>query len=162
MDEGAHANHSRSGALRRRRDDDRPQTPVPESLTSIAAAGAHYVPPLVLLWLAVFFGRTLRFGTMPLIERIARRGKPVLSAPLRRYARRLTAVWSLYFVLAAALALAAHTGVRPYGFGVAAASMLLFVSEYWIRRRIFPGESFPGLAQQVRDTMSVWLPHRHG
>ena len=99
---------------------------------------------------------------MPLIERIARRGKPLLSAALCRYTRKLTAIWCLYFVVAALLTLAAHAGMSPFGFGVAAASTLLFVGEYWIRLRLFPGESFPGLAQQVRDTVSVWRPHRHG
>ena len=135
---------------------------MPQSLITVVADGARYVPTLVLLWLAFFFGRTLRSGAMPLIERIARRGKPVLSAALCRYTRRLTAIWCLYFVVAASLALAAHAGVRPFGLGVAAASTLLFVGEYWIRLRLFPGESFPGLAQQVRDTVSVWRPRRLG
>ena len=40
----------------------------------------RYLPTLVLLWLAVFFGRTLRAGAMPLIERVARIGKPVAVA----------------------------------------------------------------------------------
>ena len=135
---------------------------MPQSLMSIVAESARYVPTLVLLWLAFFFGRTLRSGATPLIERIARRGKPVLSAALCRYTRRLTAFWCLYFVVAASMALAAHAGARPFGVGIAAASTLLFVGEYWIRLRLFPGESFPGLAQQVRDTVGVWRPGRHG
>ena len=131
-----------------------------ESLTSIATACWRYMPVLVLLWLAFFFGRTLQSGTTPLIERIARRGNPVLSAALCRYTRRLTAIWCVYFLIAAALTLAAHVGVRAFGFGVAAVSALLFVGEYWVRLRLFPGESFPGLVQQVRDTVSVWRPRR--
>ena len=133
---------------------------LPESLTSIAAGCARYVPTLVLLWLAFFFGRTLRLGATPLIERIARQGKPVLSAALCRYTRRLTAIWCLYFGVAAALTLIANFGFQQFGLGVAAASTLLFVGEHWIRRRLFPNEFFPGLVQQIRDTMSVWRPRR--
>lgn len=131
-----------------------------ESLTSIAAACWRHVPVLVLLWLAFFFGRTLRSGSTPLIERIARRGNPVLSSALRRYTRRLTAIWCAYFLIAAAMTLAAHAGVRPVGLGVAAASALFFVGEYWVRLRLFPDDSFPGLVQQVRDTVSVWRLRR--
>jgi hypothetical protein len=63
-------------------------------------------------------------------------------------------------LIAAAATLAARVGVHAFGFGVAAASALLFVGEYWVRLRLFPGESFPGLVQQVRDTVSVWRPRR--
>ena len=131
-----------------------------DSLISIANACWRYVTFLVLLWLAFFFGRTLQSGTTPLIERIARRGNPVLSAALCRYTRRLTAIWCVYFLIAAALTLAAHVGVRAFGVGVASVSALLFVGEYWLRLRLFPAESFPGLVQQVRDTASVWRLRR--
>ena len=67
-----------------------------------------------------------------------------------RYARRLAAIWCVYFLTAAVLTLAAHAGVFSFGLGVAAASTLFFVGEYWGRLRLFRGESFPGLAQQVR------------
>jgi uncharacterized membrane protein len=132
---------------------------VSDSLTSHAAA-LHYVPTLVLLWLAFFFGRTLRAGATPLIERIARQGKPALSLALCRYTRVLTVVWSAYFVLAAALSVTARFGVEQSSVGVTAASTLLFVGEYWVRRRLFPHEFFPGLVQQIRDTVSVWRPAR--
>ena len=64
-----------------------------ESLAPLAVA-MRYLPVLVLLWLAVFFGRSLRAGVVPLIERIARVGKPDLSPALCRYTRRLTALMS--------------------------------------------------------------------
>jgi uncharacterized membrane protein len=68
-----------------------------DSVAPLAAAGLRFVAPLALLWLAFFFGRTLRAGDMPLIERVARIGKPDLSAALCRYTRRLTALWCIYF-----------------------------------------------------------------
>ena len=129
-------------------------------MAPLASASLRYLPSLVLLWLAVFFGRTLRAGEMPLIERVARVGKPGLSPPLCRYARTLTALWCAYFVVAAIAAALAGWGVERASVGVAAGSVLLFVGEHWIRRLIFPGEWFPGLIQQVRDTVQVWRPRR--
>jgi uncharacterized membrane protein len=113
---------------------------------------------VALAWLAVFFGRTLLAGRVPLIERIARVSEPDLPQPLRRYTRRLTAVWCAYFVLAALLAMT--TGLSSFGGGawVWAGSALLFVGEHWLRPRLFPGRTFPGLVQQLRDTWSVWRP----
>lgn len=119
-----------------------------------------HVPPLVLAWLAVFFGRTLRAGRTPLIERIARRSSPALSEPLRRYTRRLTAVWCAYFVLAAAAAAAANwlpaVGLGRMQLALWSATALLFVGERALRPLLFPGESFPGLIQQIRDTVGAW------
>lgn len=119
-----------------------------------------HVPPLVLAWLAVFFGRTLRAGQTPLIECIARRSSPSLSEPLRRYTRRLTLVWCVYFVLAAA-ATAAANWLQTVGFGMVQAGVwsgtaLLFIGERGLRPLLFPDESFPGLIQQIRDTVGVW------
>jgi len=123
-------------------------------------AGMRYLQPLVLLWLAFFFGRTLRPGTTPLIERVAAATNAMLPAPVSRYTRWLTAVWCGYFVLAAALSavLGASGGATLGRFGIAIliGSVLLFVGEHWVRKRIFPHEAFPGLLQQLRDTWGVW------
>jgi uncharacterized membrane protein len=81
-----------------------------EALTPFAAASLSHLPTLLLIWLAVVFGRTLRAGEMPLIERVARIGKPALSAPLCRYARGLTVLWCAYFVVAAILSALAGWG----------------------------------------------------
>ena len=131
-----------------------------DSLAVLASASLRYLPTLVILWLAIFFGRTLRAGEVPLIERVARIGKPDLSPALCRYTRRLTAAWCAYFVVAAVLTVAAHLGFRRASVGVAAASAVLFVGEHWVRPWLFPGEYFPGLVQQIRDTVQVWRPRR--
>ena len=138
-----------------------------ESSALFASAGLRYLPPFVLLWLAFFFGRTLQPGEVPLIERIARASMPPLSPALRRYTRGLTAAWCGYFLFAALLAVAANAGFRAASFGVASASALFFVGEYWLRRQIlFRDQAFPGLIQQVRDTAAVWrlrdVPDRSG
>lgn len=130
-----------------------------ESLAPLAVA-MRYLPVLVLLWLAVFFGRSLRAGAVPLIERIARVGKPDLSPALCRYTRRLTALWTGYFVAAAMLLVAANLGLFQAGAGVATVSAVFFVGEIRVRQRLYPQEWFPGLVQQIRDTVSVWRPRR--
>jgi len=133
--------------------------PLFDSLASLASA-LDYLPTLVLLWLAFFFARTLRPGAVSLIERIARIGKPDLSPALCRYTRRLTAMWALYFLVAAILVALAQLGLQRAGVGVAAASALFFVAEILVRRLLFPREWFPGPVQQIRDTVSVWRPRR--
>lgn len=116
---------------------------------------------LMLGWLALFFGRTLAPGQVPLIERIARVSDPELKPELARYTRVLTAVWSAYFVLAALLALSGVAGWSVHaGACVGLGSVVLFIGEHWLRRLVFPAERFPGLAQQVRDTWSVWHPRK--
>ena len=134
--------------------------PLPDLLASQDWIGWRYLSPLVLLWLAFLFGRTLRSGSTPLIERIARRSSPSLSASLCHYTRWLTAIWCGYFVGAAALsAIIGWSGAVDYsrlGLVVLVGSVLLFVGEYWLRRRIFPQEVFPNLLQQLRDTWSIW------
>lgn len=111
---------------------------------------------LALAWLAWFFGRTLRSGQEPLITRIARVSDPALPPALRRYTRRLTALWCGWFVLAALLSLGFGAAGGWAGLLVAAGSVLLFLGEHWLRPRLLPGHAFPGLRQQVLDTLQVW------
>lgn len=129
---------------------------MPDPLASLLGVGFRCVPPLILLWLALFFGRSLRRGATPLIERIARHGKPALSAGLCRYTRRLTAVWCGYFVVAAVLTAASGLAYGWVSLVVWAGTAVLFVGERGVRPWLFPGETFPGLLQQLRDTLSVW------
>jgi uncharacterized membrane protein len=111
---------------------------------------------LALAWLAWFFGRTLRSGQEALITRIASVSNPALPPALRRYTRRLTALWCAWFVLAALLSLAFGAAGAWAGPLVAAGSALLFIGEHWLRPRLLPGHAFPGLRQQVLDTLQVW------
>lgn len=133
---------------------------MPDLLAWEGWTGLRYLSPLILLWLAFFFGRTLRPGTTPLIERIARRSNAALSARLCRYTRGLTAIWCGYFVGAAALVAAVGwSGAATFsrmGVAVLAGSVLLFVGEHRLRPRFFPHETFPGLLQQLRDTWNIW------
>jgi len=68
-----------------------------------------YIPPIAgFAFMAVFFQRTLRRGSEPLITRVARKEHPDLPADIARYTRTLTRAWSWCFVflLVAALSLA--------------------------------------------------------
>ena len=114
------------------------------------------MPVLVLAWLAVFFGRTLRNGQTPLIERIARVSDPALSPALCRYTRKLTAAWCAYFLVAALWSCTAPLPAVQTGALVWTASLLFFVGEHQLRIHLFPGQAFPGLLQQVRDSWRVW------
>lgn len=127
-----------------------------DSIASLVWAGLGYLPSLVLLWLAFFFGRTLRAGAMPLIERIARHSIPALPAALRRYTQRLTVLWCAYFIIAAVLTATANLAYGPVSLAVWTGTVVLFVAERWVRPRLFPGQDFPGLAQQLRDTWRIW------
>ena len=137
---------------------------MPEAIEWLAWA-LRCLPPVVLLWLAFFFGRTLRTGHTPLIERIARQSRPDMPPALCRYTRRLTAVWCVYFVIAALLSAAALFETQNIGhlrrsLLIWAGTVVLFVGERMIRPWLFPGEKFPSLVEQLRDTWSAWRPHR--
>lgn len=111
---------------------------------------------LALGWLAWFFGRTLRAGREALITRIARISDPALPPALQRYTRRLTALWCGWFVLAALASLALGAASPWAGPAAGAGSALLFVVEHRLRPWLLPGHSFPGLRQQLQDTLRAW------
>jgi uncharacterized membrane protein len=111
---------------------------------------------LVLGWLAYFFGRTLRTGCVPLIERIARVRDPELPPALCRYTRRLTAVWTLYFVAAGLLSFGMQLPFLWAGGLIWLGAISLFVGEHRLRPYLFPGRSFPNLIEQVQDTARIW------
>lgn len=126
-------------------------------LASLNAAALWRVASLVaLLWLAIFFGRTLRPGETPLIERFARVGNPAMTPEFCTYTRRLTGIWCAYFVCAAVASAAANDAPISTGVSIWIGTIVLFVGEHRLRPRFFPGQQFPGLLQQIRDTWHVW------
>ena len=65
-----------------------------------------YAPPLAAFaFMAFFFYRTLRPGSVPLITRVARMEHPDLPPDMARHARMLTWAWSLCFMLMFVVAL---------------------------------------------------------
>lgn len=109
-----------------------------------------------LLWVAICFGRTLQSGCVPLIEQIARISTPQLTADLVRYQRRLTAIWCVYLVLSALFVLISSPTLALQGAAVGLCSVLLFLSEHWLRPYFFPLKKFPSIYCQLRDTIQVF------
>ena len=65
-----------------------------------AARVLVYLPPFAAFaFMAFFFGRTLRAGSEPLINRIARKEHSELPADVERHTRWLTGVWSACFAV---------------------------------------------------------------
>ena len=95
-------------------------------------------------------------GRVPLIERVARVRDPDLSAALRRYTRRLTTLWTAYFVFSAFLAAVSNLSPANLSLTIWTATLVLFVGEHQLRPLLFRGKTFPSLVQQIVDTASVW------
>ena len=141
-----------------------------------------FLPPILINGLMAWvFGRTLRPGRTPLIERaiVALHGTTDdVTADMLAYARRLTLVWACLFVALAAinlmLAVLANPGGLLLSVGLHApvtvplrvwslfANVLnylivgaLFVCEYWLRRRRFPQQSYRGLFDFTRRLAGV-------
>jgi hypothetical protein len=106
--------------------------------------------------MAIRFGRTLQSGCIPLIEQIARVSTPQLTADLVRYQRRLTAIWCAYLVLSALFVLISSPTVALRGVSVGLCSVVLFLSEHWLRSYFFSNEKFPSISCQLRDTVQVF------
>ena len=105
------------------------------------------------------FGKSLTRGQVPLIERVARVGVPDLPPRLRLYTRSLTAIWTAWFVAVAVSAATGWLSAMVASLTAWIGTFVLFVGEHLLRRFVlFPSEQFPGLLQQVRDTVHVWRP----
>lgn len=135
------------------------------------------LPPVLLNgFMAWLFGRTLKNGQMPLIERAARgmRGPgAVLADEVVAYARGVTQAWAALFVVLAAVNLALAAFARPGGLLIAAgfdpevsvplaawslfANVLsylfigaMFAVEFIVRGRRFPHQPYSGLVDFAR------------
>ncbi len=121
-----------------------------------------FLPPLAAFaFMAFFFGRTLRTGSEPLINRIARKEHPDLPEDMARHARWLTVLWTACFVamFVVALALAPwltleawSRSVQLMGYVVPGA---LFVGEYADRHRRFAHRAHGSFAILVANVLAV-------
>ncbi|MET1081230.1 MAG: hypothetical protein ABWY06_24750 [Pseudomonas sp.] len=101
----------------------------------------RWYPVLMNLMLLGLFGLSLKVG-MPLVERLARLREPQLPDVAVRYTRRVTQVWTGFFLINALIATALtlwaplawwtlYTGLIAYGL-----MALLFAGEWLIRQRV--------------------------
>lgn len=121
---------------------------------------ALYLPPILisstLLW---YFSRTLRQGHEPLITTLARKVFGEQDPEVLVYTRRVTQIWSLFFLvmLLECLLLALFAPVEVWSLFANLLNYvfiaLLFMLEFTYRRMRFAQRSSPSeLLQQLRDT----------
>lgn len=109
------------------------------------------------LALAWHFGATLRPGREALITRYCRAEHGEIPASLAGYARRLTVLWTFFFLAFCAANLAMLAGFGPPPGSSAVANLVLaatfFLGEHVVRGRLFP--QF-GPARPVRTLRAMW------
>lgn len=116
------------------------------------------------LFLAVGFGGTLRAGHTALITQLAERVHCNFTPAMAAYTRRLTGVWTLYFIATAALSLGLYAFARFEAWAVFAnvltplAVAALFGGEYWLRYRLHPEFERASLADAIRSYMHGGKP----
>ena len=98
----------------------------------------------MLLLLFITFGRTLIAGRQPLCARFAQALHAQVTPQHELYARQVTLAWTLFFI-AMALASTLLFFLAPLGIWSVFANFLtlplvalMFLGEYWVRRRVLP------------------------
>jgi uncharacterized membrane protein len=102
------------------------------------------------------FGRSLLPGRVALCTRLADKEHGPLSAPEVRYTRQVTAAWTIFFFVIAAVSILLFVAVplRMWSlfvnFCVLPLVGAMFIAEYQIRRRILPEVTRTGLLATLR------------
>jgi uncharacterized membrane protein len=121
-------------------------------------AGSLYVGQHVAihLLLALVFGLTLQAGREPLITALARRVHGTMTPTMAAYSRKVTVVWTGYFVAMATLSLVLYA-LAPFEVWATFANLVtplailfMFIGEYLLRYRLHPEFERATLAQAVR------------
>lgn len=106
--------------------------------------------------LGATFARTLLPHHVPICTRLADKVHGPLSALEVTYTRYVTAAWSVFFFSVAAMSMLLYVTapIRVWSiyinFCVIPLNGLMFIGEYWVRRRILPGEPRAGILDAVR------------
>ena len=108
------------------------------------------------LLLALAFGLTLQPGRDSLVTALARRVHGTLTPAMAAYSRKVTLVWTGYFIAMAALSVVLYA-VAPFDVWAAFANLVtpvailvMFIGEYIVRYRLHPEFERATLAQAVR------------
>ena len=121
-------------------------------------AGSLYVCQHVAihLLLALVFGLTLLAGREPLVTALARRVHGAMTPGMAAYSRKVTAAWTVYFVVMATLSLILYAAA-PFEVWATFANLVtpfailfMFVGEYLLRYRLHPEFERATLAQAFR------------
>lgn len=133
-----------------------------------------FLPTLFNLLLAWMFGSTLRSGQTPLIgvfatierQQILKLNEVALPAEIASYTRKLTLIWTLLFILMAAvaslLAISGETAWWAIFTGVISYLLvsILFIGEYFLRLHRFPDDAHANplrLAWHLIKSGPLWM-----
>jgi len=131
------------------------------------APGSIYVAQHVAihLLLAFVFGLTLVGGRESLVTALARRVHGAMTPAMAAYSRKVTAVWTVYFVAMALLSLALYA-LAPFATWAAFANLAtplamvaLFIGEYVLRYRLHPEFERATLSQALNAYANRGAPH---
>ena len=119
---------------------------------------------VVHLCLAVWFGSTLLAGRKPLISALAERVHRHLTAAMWAYTRKLTAAWTIYFVVMVVVSLGLYLGAAFETWATFAnlltplALALMFGGEYLLRYWLHPEFERVSMLDAVRAYQQPNLP----
>ena len=105
--------------------------------------------------LAIYFGRTLLPGEVPLATRIAQAVLPSMPPAVVRYSRGVTLAWTIYFVAMTVISVALYVGSSTRTWSTFATVVsgplvaVMFVLEFALRRRLLPASHCASIAQTV-------------
>jgi uncharacterized membrane protein len=131
------------------------------------APGSIYVAQHVAihLMLAFVFGVTLLGRRESLVTALARRVHGTLTPAMAAYSRRVTVLWTVYFLAMGALSLVLYA-LAPFATWAAFANLAtplamlaLFVAEYLLRYRLHPEFARATLGQALRAYAARAAPH---
>lgn len=121
------------------------------------------------LALAFVFGRTLRAGREPLVTRFARViHEGDIPSEVEHYTRRVTLVWTTFFLLVAGTSIALYAGHWRVAWSLLAnvgspvLVGLMFAIEYAVRRRALPHWRHVGLVPGIRAVARHFRGARFG
>jgi len=113
--------------------------------------------------LAIYFGRTLRPGEVPLVTRIARAVLPSMSPAVAQYSRGVTMAWTVFFITMMLLSVGLYFGSSTAVWSTFATLVsgplvvLMFVLEFAVRRRTVPADQCGTIAQSVAGFRALVL-----
>jgi uncharacterized membrane protein len=114
--------------------------------------------------LCIIFARTLFAGRQPLCTRFAEALHPPLTEAQKTYSRQVTIAWAVFFALIAFIStfLFAYAPVSIWSFFdnflVLPLVVLMFVVEYWVRRRALPDMEHMHIFDSVRVFRNTVVP----
>ena len=112
------------------------------------------------------FGFTLIGARVPLVTRFARIVHGTLPPEIERYTRRVTLVWTLFFVLMGSIATALYFGSSTAHWSVFVNLLtplflgVMFVGEYFVRRLSFPDFPHSSLMTGFRAFQRAFDEHK--